>query len=76
MLSKELQSFAIENPFVIQPLTMIDKRIVWYGFPPTDDVFISEGKVIPIESRPVIRFEGRHAAKLLYNFLNMSNHQS
>jgi len=73
MLSKELQSFAIENPFVIQPLTMIDKRIVWYGFPPTDDVFISEGKVIPIESRPVIRFEGRHAAKLLYNFLNMSN---
>ena len=71
-LPPELRSLAIENSYVANPVTMIDKRIVWYGMPHSGACFVSEGKTIPTRFRPIIRFEGKHFAQALYGFLEMN----
>ena len=71
-LPAELKSMAIENRFVANPITMIDKHIVWFGMPHSAADFVSDGKTIPTRTRPVIRFEGSHFAQALYGFLEMN----
>ena len=68
----ELHNLAIENKFLANPVTLIDKRIVWFGLPHSGTDFIAEGKTIPTRYRPIIRFEGRHFAQALYGFLEMN----
>lgn len=69
---KEIGSFLIENKFVANPIAMIDKTIVWFGMPPSDAEFISEGRTIPTRFRPIFRFQGTHFAQSLYGFLDMN----
>ena len=71
-LPQELRALAIENAFVTNPITMIDKRIVWFGMPHSGADFLAEGQAIPTLFRPIIRFEGRHFAQALYGFLEMN----
>ena len=68
-----LHEYVITNPFMTDPVTLIDKRIVWYGMPPSDAAFISEGRTIPTRHKPVLRFAGRFFAQALFGFLEMND---
>ena len=72
-LPAELRSLAIENEFIANPVTLIDREISWFGQPTSGACFIAEGKTLQVWCRPVIRFEGKHCAKSLYSFLEMSS---
>ena len=39
-LPSVLKALAIENPFVANPVVLIDKKIVWFGMPSSDAKFI------------------------------------
>ena len=67
-----LRSLAIENPFVANPVVLIDKKVVWFGMPSSDAKFKSEGSILHTRYRPVIRFEGSYTAASLYGFMEMS----
>lgn len=70
-LPVEIRAYAITNPYVTDPVTVIDKKTVWYGMPPSNAVFIAEGKKIPTRFRPIMRFEGKQFAQALYGVLEM-----
>lgn len=72
LLPTQIRPFAIENKYVANPVTLIDKQIAWFGCPPSKAQFISEGKPIATRFRPIIRFEGKHFAQALYGFLEMN----
>jgi len=67
-----LKPLAIENPFVANPVVLIDKKVVWFGVPSSDAKFKSEGSILQTRYRPIIRFEGSHTAASLYGFMEMS----
>lgn len=67
-----LKSVAIENSFVANPITIIDKKVIWFGMPVSDAKFRSEDRIIQTRYRPVIRFEGVHTAAALYGFMEMN----
>lgn len=71
-LPSVLKPFAIENPFVANPVVLIDKKIVWFGMPSSDANFKSEGSILQTRYRPVIRFKGANTAASLYGFMEMS----
>ena len=72
-LPVECRSLAIENEYVANPVTLIDREITWFGQPASGACFVAEGKPLQVFCRPVIRFEGRHCARSLYSFLEMDN---
>lgn len=67
-----LKPLTIEDPFVANPITTIDKKIVWFGMPSSDANFKSEGQIIKTKQRPIIRFVGKYTAATLYGFMKMS----
>ena len=71
-LPAEIRSMAIENEYVANPIVVIDKEITWFGEPASGASFVAEGKTLPVWLRPVIRFEGKHFARAIYNFLEMN----
>ncbi len=71
-LPAALKPLAIENPFLANPVVLIDKRIVWFGVPASDAKFKSEGSILRTNYRPIIRFEGKYTAVSLYGFMEMS----
>lgn len=70
-LPEELKGLGRENSRVWNPVTIIDRRIVWYGMPFTGAKFTSDD--VPVFSYPVFRWEGVHAAKILFGLLEMNN---
>lgn len=68
-----LRQYAIQSDFIANPVVLIDRTVMWYGMPFSGAEFQSEGKVIPTQYRPVVRFMGRHFAQALYGFLEMNN---
>ena len=66
-----LRKIAVENKNVLNPIAVIDKRVLWYGMPETQSDFIAEGRVIPTKYRPIFRFEGRRTARAIYSMLEM-----
>lgn len=70
-LPEKLKPFAIEHNFVENPVTIIDRKIVWFGMPHSDANFISEGRTLKTKFRPIYRFEGKNTATALIGFLNM-----
>ena len=72
-LPMELTKFSVENPFVVNPVAMIDNRIVWFGMPDSDANFITEKKEVPTRFHPIIRFAGTHTAKALFGYLRMND---
>lgn len=67
-----LKQLAVENPFVANTVSVIDKKIVWFGMPCSDAYFKSEGSVLQTKYRPIIRFVGKHTAASVYGFMEMS----
>ena len=54
------------------PITVIDRRIVWYGFPRSRAEFtLKDGVSLENDVRPVLRFEGNEVARSLINILQM-----
>lgn len=53
------------------PVTIIDKKVVWFGQPLYAADFISEGNILDTEYFPCMRFEGVHAARSLKAFLEI-----
>lgn len=68
-----LKPFAIENTFTVNPVVLIDKKIVWFGMPSSEANFKSEGHIIQTQYRPIIRFKGVHTVNSLYSLTEMDN---
>lgn len=66
-----MQPYEIKHSYVTNPVTIIDKRIVWYGHPLSSVDFIVEGNMVPTEYFPCIRLEGKHTARIIQAFLDI-----
>ena len=64
-LPNELRAIAIENPYIKNSMTIIDKHISWLGAPFSESNFVVEGQVIPTKYYPGFRYEGIYTAKVL-----------
>ncbi len=72
-LPEILRNVAIQNSFIVNPLVVIDSSVTWFGMPYSGAEFITEGYVIKTKYRPIIRFDGVHTARAIYNISEMSN---
>ena len=68
-----LRAFAIINPYITDPVTIIDRSLVWYGMPGSTASFVTEQQVIATDCKPIFRLEGKNFARVLYGFLEMSD---
>lgn len=66
-----LQEYIRTFEYVTNPITIIDKKIVWFGQPLYAADFISEGEILDTEYFPCMRFEGTHTARAIQAFLEM-----
>lgn len=64
-LAKSLNKYRANHSYVTTPVTVIDRKIVWFGEPLSSADFISEGNIIETEYFPCLRFEGRHTARMI-----------
>lgn len=71
-LHPTLKYFAVENHYLTDPVTLIDKTVTWFGMPESAACFKIEGRTSTINNRPCIRFWGTHTAKILYGLLEMN----
>lgn len=71
-LHPTLKYFAVENHYLTDPVTLIDKTVTWFGMPESAACFKIEGRTSAINNHPCIRFWGTHTAKILYGLLEMS----
>lgn len=76
MLSPHLLKICHKSPFVWSPITIIDKRIIWYGVPVINTSFISENQALPINFWYVVRFEGEKTADTITSLLEMHKYQN
>lgn len=70
-LPKGFQKYISHFEYVSNPITVIDKKIIWFGQPLYSADFISEGNIIETEYFPCARFEGAHTARSIKAFLEM-----
>ena len=68
----ELRDLVIENKYITNPVSVIDKNITWYGMPSSDADFISEDTRIPTLYKPMIRFKGQYFAQNVYALMEMN----
>ena len=66
-----LQEFVNNHAYVTNPVTIIDRKTVWFGQPLYAADFISEGDILDTEYFPCIRFEGSHTARSVQAFLEI-----
>lgn len=66
-----LQGYTRKFGYVTNPVTIIDKKIVWFGQPLYAADFISEGEILDTEYFPCMRFIGAHTARSIQAFLEM-----
>lgn len=67
----DLQGYTKPFEYVTNPITIIDKKIVWFGQPLYAADFISEGEILDTEYFPCVRFEGSYTARTIQAFLEM-----
>jgi superfamily I DNA and/or RNA helicase len=70
-LPNDLKKFAIQNEFVYNPITIIDRQITWFGEPISKAHFVIGGKIEEPIVRPIIRFLGKNTAKSFYRILEI-----
>lgn len=70
-IPSKLQQYSQCYKYTYNPITIIDKKIIWFGQPLYETDFISNHKVIKTEFFPCIRFEGVNMSKSLYSFTNI-----
>ena len=56
--------------FALNPMTIIDSSLVWYGKPYTNVDFISQSQDCRVLYRPVFRFLGNNTAKKIIGLMN------
>ena len=66
-----LKPFAVENHYAVDPVTVIDQKLVWFGLPWSAAYFVADKCKKDTLYRPVIRFDGAHTARSVYSFLDM-----
>lgn len=68
-----IKPFAQKVNYLYNPVTIIDKKIVWYGLPFSMNSFVLKGGMkIRTLYRPVVRINGKKTANALYNFFEMN----
>lgn len=70
-LPEGLQEYTKLFNYTTNPLTIIDKKIIWFGQPLYAADFISEGDILDTEFFPCMRFVGAHTARSIQAFLEM-----
>lgn len=70
-LPEELQEYTRTFGYVTNPVTIVDRRLVWFGQPLYAADFISEGEILDTEYFPCMRFVGAHTARSIQAFLEM-----
>ena len=70
-LPEGLQTYIRNHSYVTNPVTLIDRKTVWFGQPLYAADFITEGDILDTEIFPCIRFEGSHAARSIQAFLEI-----
>jgi hypothetical protein len=70
-LPEGLQEYTKTFGYTTNPITIIDKKIVWFGQPLYAADFISEGDILDTEYFPCVRFIGTHTARSIQAFLEM-----
>ena len=70
-LPDSLQKYEHCFEYVTNPVTLIDREIVWFGQPLYAADFISEGEILDTEYFPCVRFKGAHTARLIKAFLEI-----
>lgn len=71
-IPSEIKDLVIENSFITNPISIIDKEIVWYGMPLSSADFIIEDKKMPTSFRPIIRFQGKHFSQSLHGLMEVN----
>lgn len=71
-IPEQLREMSVENRYIANAITTIDRKITWFGEPDSRADFVSEGRALKTTYRPLIRFEGKHTATALYGFLEMN----
>ena len=70
-LPEGLQEYTRVFGYVTNPVTIVDKKTVWFGQPLYAADFISEGEILDTEYFPCMRFVGAHTARSIQAFLEM-----
>jgi len=66
-----LQEYSRNSKYVTNPITIIDKQLIWFGQPLYAADFLSEGEILNTAFFPCVRFWGKHAARSIQAFLEM-----
>ena len=66
-----LTKFVKRIGYIVNPITIIDKKTVWFGQPLFAGDFISEGDIIDTEVFTCIRFEGKYTSRMLQALLEV-----
>lgn len=70
-LPDKLEKYRRNYEYVTNPITLIDKKKIWFGQPLYAADFISEGEILGTECFPCIRFIGKHTTRLIQAFLEI-----
>lgn len=70
-LPEGLMRYVSNYQYVMNPITIIDKKLVWFGQPLYAADFISEGDILDTEFFPCIRMAGMHTARSLHAFIGI-----
>ena len=71
IIPNSIKKYCVKNEIVTTPVTIIDKKIIWFGQPLCAADFVSEGEPILSEYFPCIRFEGKYLARQLKAILGI-----
>ena len=69
-LPPSLRGYMQEGEYVTNPITFIDRNIIWYGHPFCNADFITEDGPLVTKYFPCIRFNGIHTSKSIKAFLS------
>ncbi|MBR0340884.1 MAG: AAA family ATPase [Oscillospiraceae bacterium] len=73
-LPRPLADCATKSGKSCNPITIIDRRIIWFGYPCTKGNFeLKDGTSVKTTTRPAIRYEGKEVATALINMLEMDH---
>lgn len=73
LLPAFLQSYALETSSPLDPITIIDRKLSWYGMPRCINAFHFKNRVIPVSRNPVFRIDGAFTSVRLAGFLSMKD---
>ena len=70
-LPPDLRDISTQNEFAWNPVTIIDRRKIWFGMPYSESNFVVDDEIVETRHHPVIRFIGPYTALSLIGLLEM-----